>query len=628
MLVAVFLMIFSFMAAGCPSPQQSDTSTAAVEEIDSRDFTWDTVRRLPRWRFGSSIQWHRTGERATVIGESRENEKAIFCYISRYDSDVTATIEDGVFNSDAWGQEISDNLIAWEIDWWENPELAQEIIGFGNAPALFMLVPSGDESSEEFRVVDRWEGDELLKFPLHDELLPFENPLAIERIEYFWEIGMQPEDNVPGDDGIQSEINPDPEEFTFAQRKIISVRLADGQDVSPEECLYVSYGYRGDEAVTNQVINRVDSWGAYLDAIGPDLIWMPDDAFIEGSGWAIDPNRTIKAALCATAVDTDWPFDYAGLMNAIRAMLTSPSRKYIGGFPAYFDIRSTLEEGPQYIDDDSPLPPLVHVLLEDPMKGPRDIAWVNARTMASIIEIFNADPELVKLPFHEDRNVGEFFEPMCNIFFSAILEKAGNMNDLKLHERVYILDLLNRMYQRSGDILLLEMAGEIASEFPPENPEEWFDPHMYPFLPDLAIALHHYGWLAEDEAAREAADYITEEIIQYATSFGRMDQVRIAYAYDIVHAKCLHIGIVSSLEDETGIDLLVEALHGWDPAKVAQILDPERDAELIEHKGYTDMGQAAAFVCIDDMCYMPAKNIEDLRETIRMVYEDLASEAE
>jgi uncharacterized protein YyaL (SSP411 family) len=197
---------------------------------------------------------------------------------------------------------------------------------------------------------------------------------------------------------------------------------------------------------------------------------------------------------------------------------------------------------------------------------------------------------------------------------------------MKLPDRVYLLDLLNQAYQRTADISYLEKAGEIAEYFDPEETDTWFEPTMYVMLPDLAIALHHYGWLAEDEGPRDAADFITEEGPYYTAGFPEYYDTMLAYAYDVVHTKCIHIGIVASPDDELARELLAFSLEEWEPRLVAQILDPERDTELIEHKGYASTGETSAFLCIDDVCFMPSHDTEDLGENIAMAKEELAPE--
>jgi hypothetical protein len=207
-----------------------------------------------------------------------------------------------------------------------------------------------------------------------------------------------------------------------------------------------------------------------------------------------------------------------------------------------------------------------------------------------------------------------------------LLEKAGPTAQMKLADKTYLLSALDELYQLTGDSLLLSRAGEIAATFTVETAQTWFDPRMYPMLPDLAIALHYYGWLAEDKPAKDAARYITDHLLNYGPSLPVLDQVRLVYANEIVHSKCIHAAVIGAPDDPKIPDFLSAALEGWDPRKIAQALDPTTDAELIDAKGYSAQTSAVTYICIDDVCYAPCRDAAKIKETIEQAVKDLQAE--
>jgi len=602
------LLVISFTGCVPPASQQvADDPDVPVQP----EFTWATDAGVPRWRSLSPIRWLRTDESEEAINQSRTTGKPILCYISRYDSDLTGTVEDGLLSADTWGESISENFIAWEVDWWRDPEFAQGLLGNMQPPALFVLIPDPNGTSDELGIVDFWVGTELLKFPLHDSILPLENPAAHERISAFATTGW---DELLSIDLERWDINPD--EFTGEYMYDLACRLTDYEDLFPVECLTALYKYQNNDAIMAEIANRITAWSSYFNAQWFEL--FPDERFVIGSGWSIDLTKITNAVICAEYSGSDWPVQDRVYLNWLKLLIYSPSETG-GGFPTYVDMRNTFDDTLPYLDDESEFPLDWSGTAGIP-GGPRDVVWVNARMLGRITRLLNAYPSTAEiLP---DTTIpaitfGEFMDKWTPLMIDAMLETAGAPESMSLPDKAYLLDLLNQYYQRTSEIRLLELAGEIAATFPPENPDQWFDPWQAPFLPDLAVALHHYGWLAESESAREAAVYIAEEGIPYAPGFGTEVEARFAYAYDVVNSKCLHVGVLSTPDDALGLTLLTRSLTGWDPRKIAQILYPERDADLLELKGYVDMGRTAAMICVDDMCFMPAFDTESLDETLQ-----------
>jgi hypothetical protein len=108
--------------------------------------------------------------------------------------------------------------------------------------------------------------------------------------------------------------------------------------------------------------------------------------------------------------------------------------------------------------------------------------------------------------------------------------------------------------------------------------------------------------------------------------YSYINQVKLAYAYDVVHSMSIHVSILGPPSDPISRELLQTSLKGYDPRKLAQILDPERDGELIKEKGYYPQPDIVAFVCLDESCYMPSKTSEEVLNTLEIANTDLLSE--
>jgi hypothetical protein len=343
----------------------------------------------------------------------------------------------------------------------------------------------------------------------------------------------------------------------------------------------------------------------------------------------MDPIATLRVAECALATGAHRPSDLDGLFVKLHGMTTLEAGRLGGGFAAYLDGSGVFQGNVEYLGDvsldelEDPAP------LLNPMMGPRDLVWVNARMMASWLRLLAWDPTLADIELPGGRTAGEFLSTAAPVLLKGIEERVDleHPDSVPPADRIYLLDLLDRMYQLWGDVTLLEKAGALARAFAPEEFDSWFEPSSAGLFDELAIILHEYGRLAENESARASARKITEAAQPHMyLHTGTAETMELAYAYKVVHSKCIHIAILAAFDDPKGRELLEAALEGWDPRKVAQILDPERDAELIEKKGYVAMEEAVAFVCIDDICYPPVRSVDKLRETLEEVRRDLAAE--
>ena len=622
--VTAVIITASLITTGCkpdePQPPGDDEDTTITSQ-----FAWDTVNRTTRWRAGSPIIWKPTDSMSIVFEEARNESKPILCYVSRYDKDLTATIEEGLFTADTWGETISERFVAWEVDWWQDPELAQNILSGLPTPALVVLIPSPDSDSNDFRRADFWAGTELLSFPLHEEILPLGNPDAHAAIAGYASAQW---DNFDEVEFISFET--DPLEFSAERIEYLHQRLDRGLGLMPEEALLLAY----DELATGNEIEGLDGriafWKAYIEELPVETTWLPDDVFGTDSGWGVDLVRNMYVAACAVATDSTWPVETGKLFSGLDGFIRLQSDNRGGGFPPYTDVRGTFNSGLDYMNDEERIIDQPTLRFGEAQPGPRNVVWVNARLISWWLRLIKWNPDLASHALPGSESVEDFLQDDVSAFIQALENEAGSADEMKLVDQVYMLELYNEVYQLTSDAAYLEKAGEIAANFPNDEDLEWDDPVMSPFYADLALGLHYYGWLADSEDAREVARALTGLAAGYATGgsvhFEEMDLVRLAFACEIVNTKCIHGLIIAGEEPGSGRDLLIAGLRGWDPRKVVQLMDPERDAELIEATGYPTQPDATAYICLDINCYMPQKEPDEVAELMQFAIEDLILE--
>ena len=632
-LVFSIFLTFLIVTTGCPPAAQTpDNGTEVTNgngEQEQAAFSWDTQRRVPRWRLGSPITWIKSDTDDEAIAQSESSGKPILLYISNYESDLTRTIEEGLFSNEVYIDKIRNNFIAWELDWWEAPSLAQIFLGKNPAPAVFVVLPGTNPTSGDkgCMVLDFWVGSDILSWPLHGQENPSENPDSDARIAEFKTALTNPAGiETSAVDEIPYDAEMDPDAYVETMFESIRQELLNGEDLYPEEALWLAYRLGYDEESSQKIADVVATWKSRINALGNDIVWMPDSIFVEGSGPAVDVERNLTAFLAASAINKQYPVNPFRLTDSLKFMITSESGVYAGGFPPYLDIRSVLEGNSEYIGDDADLSGLdfVEGRLLNPTMGPRDIAWVNAHVMSSLLEIVMASPDIMDMTTASGTKVSEFIVPVSKAMLDAVALKAGEPASMTLEERIYIIDLMNRVYQLTASSEIIYKAEDIAKALVEDEFGDEEVGKMVPLYPDMAITLHNFGWLMELEDYKKAAREISEEGVRYSSGYDYIEQVRMAYAYDVVHSTTVHTTVISAADDPVGLELLKIGLEKWDPGKVSQIVTPgEVDAKLLERKGYADMGQAAAFVCIDSMCKMPAFDGESLRKTLLEVYTEI-----
>lgn len=627
-LVFSIFLTFLVVTTGCPPAAQTPENGTEVAngngEQEQEAFSWDTQRRVPRWRLGSQITWIKSDTQDEAIAQSKSSGKPILLYISNYESDLTRTIEEGLFGNEAYIDKIANNFVAWELDWWEAPSLAQSFLGDYPAPAVFIAAPW--TGPNRCLVIDFWTGTDVLSWPLHGQENPSENPDSETRIAQFTQAITNPSGvKIYDIDEIPYDAEMDTDAYVETMFESIHQKLLNGDDLWPEEALWLAYRLGYDETSSQKIADVVATWKSRISALGNDIVWMPDSVFVEGSGHAVDVERNLTAFLTASAVNKIYPVNPFKLTDSLKFMITGETGVYAGGFPPYLDIRSVLEGGSEYIGDDADLAGLdfVEGRLLNPTMGPRDITWVNARTMSSLLEIAMASPDIMDMTTASGTKVSEFIVPVSKAMLDAVLEKAGDPESMTLEERIHIIDLINRVYQLTASSEIIYKAEEIAKVLVEDEFGDEEIGKLVPHYPDMAITLHNFGWLMELEDYKKAAREISEEGVRYSSGYDYIERVRMAYAYDVVHSTCVHTTVISAVDDAVGLELLKIGLEKWDPGKVSQIVTPGVDAKLLERKGYADMGQAAAFVCIDSMCKMPAFDGESLRKTLLEVYTEI-----
>lgn len=115
-------------------------------------------------------------------------------------------------------------------------------------------------------------------------------------------------------------------------------------------------------------------------------------------------------------------------------------------------------------------------------------------------------------------------------------------------------------------------------------------------------------------AAERALAYFVPGYAEY--SFMAADYAR---AVDRFLTEPVEIRIVGGIEDDRTRTLQLAALQEYAPAKLVQLLDPERDAERIAQFGYAPVGKPRAYVCIGDRCLAPVTEPEAVSSDIRQM---------
>ncbi len=629
--VTLVVLVTGFpMLIGCSGTMQASASPA---------FEWVTERPVPRWRQDSPIEWYGTHQRDEVFEESRLTGKPILCYVSYYiDIYHSEDLETEVLSLDGWGEAIKEHFVTWEVNWWEDPALGllisgsagQTLIGRADTiPSLIALRPPV-EDSESIRVIDIWADWDLAYFPAHNGKVLI--PHSTEGRSELDRITREPGRPIDYSGGYLVTASPENIEDIIAHAQ---ESLGEGRR-GIELCLYSAL----EELITGTEIPglevEIESWASLTDPysdtellhglsfdFGPFFSAWPYGFYVPGN---------LQVAVCAVAQGADWPVAPENLFRELYSMVSVGDGRLGGGFPPYLDDRETFVQHEDQTLLDAILYPDDGIYpLHGAVPGPRDLVWANAQALSMWLELVMWEPSLKGIALPSGQTTGAFLDEVAPVLVEALEQKVSldEPDSTALADRIHMMHLYNVMYQMTGNTSLLENAGAIAATFHHDRKDDWYDVAFVPLMPDLALALHHYGWLASDENSRTTARFLPEESISLMLIPGSsIATEHLLYAYKVVNAKCIHIAVVASVDDPAGQALLSAALEGWDPRKIAQILDPERDAELIERKGLIPMDEAVAYVCVDDDCLPPVRDPDELRDLIKEVQADLVIESE
>ena len=119
-----------------------------------------------------------------------------------------------------------------------------------------------------------------------------------------------------------------------------------------------------------------------------------------------------------------------------------------------------------------------------------------------------------------------------------------------------------------------------------------------------ARALIKLHYLTGKESYRKMAEGTLKRFVEIFPQFGFM-AADYALAVDAFLNEPTIIRIIGSPEKAQTKDLLTEAHRIYDPRKIVQVLNPNRDAQYITELGYPRADQPTAFVCFGKLCTAP-----------------------
>jgi uncharacterized protein YyaL (SSP411 family) len=191
-------------------------------------------------------------------------------------------------------------------------------------------------------------------------------------------------------------------------------------------------------------------------------------------------------------------------------------------------------------------------------------------------------------------------------------------------------------YETTGDINYLtraERLTETTSKLYDKEHGAFFDTTTDPNAPgflskpakpldenSVAVrALVKLFHLTEKDRYRMLAEETLNRFTEVFPQFGYM-AADYALAIDIFLSEPTMIRIIGSLEKTHTIALLTEAHKIYEPRKIIQLLDPDRDSERINKFGYTYTDQPIAYVCLGKLCTAPIAEPRNLSsELARLV---------
>ncbi len=117
----------------------------------------------------------------------------------------------------------------------------------------------------------------------------------------------------------------------------------------------------------------------------------------------------------------------------------------------------------------------------------------------------------------------------------------------------------------------------------------------------VLVKLYH---LTGEEYYHNLAEETLKRFVDVFPQFGLM-AADYALAVDALISEPTMIRIIGSLEEPQTIGLLTESNRIYEPRKVIQVYDRERDAKHIAELGYPNSDSPTAFVCLGKLCGAP-----------------------
>jgi uncharacterized protein YyaL (SSP411 family) len=129
------------------------------------------------------------------------------------------------------------------------------------------------------------------------------------------------------------------------------------------------------------------------------------------------------------------------------------------------------------------------------------------------------------------------------------------------------------------------------------------------------MKLYH---ITENATYRKLAEEALKCFADTYSSFGFM-AADYALAVDAFLNEPTMIRIVGSKDRPETKALLTEAVRTYEPRKIIQILDPQRDAEEISRTGYSALGQSTAYICVGTACTSPITQPKEISSALRKI---------
>jgi hypothetical protein len=633
----------------------TSTPGCALSGVDNSAFIWNTDDAYPPTRENVPGEWYSALDKEEVIEQALSTGKPIFCYLSQYEEYGTDEAEQLVLSRDGWGDVIVDEFIPWEVNFWEDPALNLQLArGAGprttgwvlSAPAFLILRPQEEEGARgEFLVVDGWSWPDGVYFPGH----PGPNATTIDTDELVFTPGSREGreliEDLKTEAGMQFGIERNYVMGIISpyQELVDSVDMAvdfldEFGDPSPELCLYLKLVELETGEENDDIQRAIGTWEeSYMPGYEDEPL-LGNIAFLDSSSpfssgfECVSPARNLLVLQSYAVFGGKYEVPPEDVLAWFYGLVVDDSGEYAGGIPPYLDRMRSMDDLSDL--NITPYDVLFGDITEDLLSmegapGRRDIPWVNAQAISLWLELVTTEPDLREMEMPDGRTAGAFALDLALTVLGDLEMKTGldNPESMRLMDSIYMLDLLLQLFEITGDRGYLDKAGSIAATFPFDRREEWFEPNNGVLMSDLIIGLHRYSVLAEDQGAADTADFLEE----YAPAFvgmmyGTIDEVNLLNSIDVKNAHVINVAVIGSQGNLEAMELMQAAHEGWDPRRMVQLLDPERDADLIEEKHIEASTGVSAYVLADGSFEGTASTPDELRRLIEEVTSNYQSD--